>query len=115
MRKKDLKNKEDKEKWIFLPIVLGGWEINFPSFNERFSSVEGIVGFVVDVLNFLVGASAVVAVGLIIYGGITYMTAGGDSENVKKATNILTATVIGLCIVFLARMLIKFVLDTFLL
>jgi hypothetical protein len=88
MRKKDLKNKEDKGKWIFLPIVLGGWEINFPSFNERFSSVEGIVGFVVDVLNFLVGFSAVIAVGLIIYGGITYMTAGGDSENVKKATNI---------------------------
>lgn len=115
MRKKDLKNKEDKGKWIFLPIVLGGWEINFPSFNERFSSVEGIVDFVIGLLNFLVGFSAVVAVGLIIYGGITYMTAGGDPDNVKKASNILTATIIGLCIVYLARMLIKFVLDTFLL
>jgi len=67
------------------------------------------------VLNFLVGASAVVAVGLIIYAGITYMTAGGDPDNVKKASNILTATIIGLCIVYLARMLIKYILETFLL
>jgi len=66
-------------------------------------------------LNFLVGASAVVAVGLIIYSGIRYMTAGGDPDNVKKASNILTAAIIGMCIVFLARILIKFVLETFLL
>ena len=43
------------------------------------------------------------------------MTAGGDPDNVKKASNILTAAVIGMCIVFLARILIKFVLETFLL
>ncbi len=66
-------------------------------------------------LNFLIGASAVVAVGLIIYAGITYMTAGGDPVNVKKASNILTATIFGLCIVFLARMLIEYILKTFLL
>ncbi len=45
----------------------------------------------IDLLNFLVGASAVVAVDLIIYAGITYMTAGGDPDNVKKVGNILTA------------------------
>ncbi len=43
------------------------------------------------------------------------MTAGGDPDNVKKASNILTATIIGLCIVYLARMLIKYILETFLL
>ena len=115
MKKKDLKNKRDKTKWVFLPIILGGWDIDFPSFNNQFTTVEGIVDFVIDVLNFLVGASAVVAVGLIIYAGITYMTAGGDPDNVKKASNILTATIIGLCIVYLARMLIKYILETFLL
>ena len=115
MKKKDLKNNKDKTKWIFLPIMIGEWDISFPSFNEQFTTVEGIVDFVIGLLNFLVGASGVVAVGLIIYAGITYMTAGGDPDNVKKASNILTATIIGLCIVFLARMLIKFVLETFLL
>ncbi len=115
MKKKDLKNKRDKTKWIFLPIMVGEWDIAFPSFNNQFTTVEGIVDFVIDVLNFLVGASAAVAVGLIIYAGITYMTAGGDPDNVKKASNILTATIIGLCIVFLARMLIKYILETFLL
>lgn len=115
MKGKDLKSKRDKTKWIFLPIMLGEWDIDFPSFNEQFTTVEGIVGFITDLLNFLVGASAVVAVGLIIYAGITYMTAGGDPDNVKKASNILTAAIIGLCIVFLARVLIEFVLNTFLL
>jgi hypothetical protein len=115
MKKKDLKSKRDKTKWIFLPIMIGGLNIDFPSFNNQFTTVEGIVDFVIDLLNFLIGASAVVAVGLIIYAGITYMTAGGDPDNVKKASNILTATIIGLCIVFLARMLIEYILKTFLL
>ena len=115
MKKKEIKGKKKQIQTLFLPIMIVGYEINFPFFNEQFTSVEGIVAFVTDILNFLVGASAVVAVGLIIYAGITYMTAGGNPDNVKKASNILTAAIIGMCIVFLARMLVEFVLDTFLL
>ena len=115
MKKKYIKGKKEITKLILLPATFGTWDINFPSFNEEFTSVEGVVAFITDILNFLVGASAVVAVGLIIYSGIRYMTAGGDPDNVKKASNILTAAIIGMCIVFLARILIKFVLETFLL
>lgn len=115
MKKKNIENKVDKIKPVFLPVTFGIVDLDIPSFNEQFTTVEGIVDFIIDLLNFLVGASAVVAVGLIIYAGITYMTAGGDPDNVKKASNILTAAIIGLCIVFLARVLVEFVLNTFLL
>ncbi len=116
MKKKITKNKgQNKRKTVILPVTFGKWDISYPVFNGQFTTIGGIAGIVVNILNFFVGASAVVAVGLIVYAGITYMSAGGSPDNVKKARNILTAALVGMSIVFLARMLISFILTTFLL
>jgi hypothetical protein len=83
-----------------------------PDINE--GSNQEIESLVVNVLNWLIGAAALVCVVMLIVGGYSYMTAGGDENKVKTATKTLTNAMIGLAICFIAVMLVNFVLKNFL-
>lgn len=62
-------------------------------------------------INFFVYFSAFVAVVLIVVSGYGFMTSAGDPEKIKKAQQTLTAAIVGMVIVFLARMIVGFTLD----
>lgn len=65
--------------------------------------------------NIVATALTFVAVGfflLILYGGILWMTAAGNTENVDKAKSIFVAAVIGLIIVLSAYTITKFVFSS---
>jgi len=84
--------------------ILGGFEGTGGSLSD----------FIVTILNWVIGFAGVVCVVMIIVGGYSYMTAGGDESKVKEASKTLTNAIIGLVICFIAVMLVNFVLDTFL-
>ena len=67
---------------------------------------------VINILNWLLGIMALVAVVMIIIGGFTWLTAGGNEEKVDKAKKIISAAVIGLIIVLLAWAVVIFVART---
>lgn len=69
---------------------------------------------IVNILNWFIGAAAVICVVMLIVGGYSYMTAGGDEGKVKTATKTLTNAIIGLAICFIAVILVNFVLENFL-
>ena len=50
---------------------------------------------------------------MIMVGGLKYMTSQGDSANVASAKNTILYAVIGLVVVALAQVIVKFVLDRF--
>lgn len=62
-------------------------------------------------INFFVLFSALVAVALIVVSGYMFMTAAGDPEKIEKAQKALTAAIVGMIIVFLARVIIGFVIG----
>ena len=51
------------------------------------------------IISFTLWALAIVAIGIIIYGGIQYVTAGGDSEKAEKGKKTLIGAIIGLIII----------------
>jgi hypothetical protein len=53
----------------------------------------------------------VIAVIMIIVGGLKYITSSGDSSNVNSAKNTLLYALIGLAIVALAQVIVRFVLN----
>ncbi len=63
----------------------------------------------VNLFSFIVGAVAVI---MIIYGGFRYITSGGDSGSVGTAKNTLIYAIVGLIIVALAQIIVRFVLST---
>lgn len=73
-----------------------------------------IESIVVTVLNWLLGLGALSAVVVLIVAGIMYITAAGDEAKIGKATKTLTFAIIGLVVVFIAVVLVNFVLKNFL-
>lgn len=65
---------------------------------------------VIGVINGIIGALSLVAVIIIILGGIGYMTSSGDAGKVKKAKDTILYGVIGLVICVLAFAIVNFVI-----
>ena len=63
------------------------------------------------VINVILAIVGVVAVFMIIFGGIQYSTSAGDSGKVKKAKDTILYGIIGLVIALLAFAIVNFVLD----
>lgn len=66
---------------------------------------------IATVINFLSLVVGVVAVIMIIVGGFKYITSGGDSGNVTGAKNTILYALIGIIIVVLAQVIIRFVIG----
>ena len=62
----------------------------------------------INLFSLIVG---IVAVVMIIIGGLKYITSGGDSGNVTSAKNTILYAVIGLIIVVLAQVIVRFVIN----
>lgn len=73
-------------------------------------SVNNTVKLAINLFSAIVGIISVV---MIIVGGIRYITSGGDSGNVTAAKNTILYAVIGLIVVALAQIIVKFVLSRF--
>jgi hypothetical protein len=63
------------------------------------------------VVNFLSAIIGVVAVIMIIFGGFRYITSGGSDNTVTSAKNTILYAIIGLVIVALAQLLVRFVVK----
>lgn len=71
-------------------------------------SPEAFIGKGINVIFGLVGTLALV---MFVYGGISWMLAGGAAEKTKKAMGIIVWSVIGLAAIFLAYGLTYFLIT----
>ncbi len=71
-------------------------------------TVNDIIATVINIFSLVVG---VVSVIMIIVGGLKYITSGGDSGNVSGAKNTILYAIVGLVIVALAQIIVRFVLT----
>ena len=70
-------------------------------------ALDNIITLVVNVFSVVVGFIAII---MMIYGGFKYITSSGDSGNVTAAKNTIMYALIGLVVVALAQVIVKFVL-----
>jgi hypothetical protein len=75
---------------------------------EAEENVNNLVTNIINIFSVVVG---IVAVIMIIYGGFKYITSGGDSGNISAAKNTILFAIVGLIIVALAQMIVRFVLS----
>lgn len=72
------------------------------------SSINKIVHTIINLLSAVVG---IVAVIMIIVGGLRYITSGGNDTSVASAKNTILYAIIGLVIVAFAQILVRFTLS----
>lgn len=69
---------------------------------------NGVFRQVTNTILYFVGIIAVI---MLIWGGIRYVVSGGDAKKVTDAKNTILYAIIGLIISFLAYAIIQFVID----
>jgi len=71
-------------------------------------SLNSTLGLVLNIFSAIVG---IVAVIMIIIGGVKYITSGGNSERTNEAKNTILYAIIGLVIVAIAQIIVRFVIH----
>lgn len=74
---------------------------------EAQETVNNLIKTIINIFSVIVG---IVAVIMIIYGGFKYITSGGDSGNISSAKNTILFAIVGLIIVAMAQIIVRFVL-----
>ncbi len=69
-----------------------------------------IIGVIINTAFIL---AIVAALGYLIYGGIRWVTSGGDKGKVEAARSHIVAAIIGLIVVFLSYLIISIILSVF--
>ncbi len=78
------------------------------TFNAETCDFNCILTKIINILSVIVGVIAVI---MIIIGGFRYITSGGKQESVTGAKNTILYAIIGLIIVALAQVIVRFVLT----
>jgi hypothetical protein len=72
------------------------------------TAVNRTVATAVNLFSFVVGVAAVI---MVMLGGFRYITAGGDSGKISSAQQTIIYALVGLVVVALAQILVRFVLN----
>ena len=72
------------------------------------TTVNSAVRTAINILSLIVGIIAVI---MVIIGGLKYIISSGDSSNINSAKNTILYALIGLVIVALAQVLVRFVVT----
>lgn len=67
-----------------------------------------IIGVVINILSVIVG---IVAVIFIMVGGFKFITSGGDAQSIASARMTILYAVVGLVVVAMAQIVVKYVLH----
>lgn len=81
-----------------------------PITGDEVDGAEQFTGNVVAIINGIITVLGIVAVVVVIIGGIRYMTSAGDAGKVKTAKDTILYGLIGLAIVALSFAIVNFVI-----
>lgn len=83
----------------------------FPSLTDPMSSVgspQSLLGRIINIIMGIVGSLALI---MFIFGGISWMTAGGNEQKVKQSIGIIVWSALGLAVIFLSYALTKLLIT----
>ena len=75
------------------------------------SDLFGDMGIFKQITNTILYIVGIIAVIMLILGGIKYLTSGGDSKKVTDAKNTVLYAIIGLVVCFLSFAIVNFVIS----
>lgn len=72
-----------------------------------------LINVIAVVINIMIFVAGIIAVIMIIVGGIQYATSSGDSNSISRAKNTILYAIIGLAVAIMSFAIVSFVLEQF--
>ena len=73
------------------------------------SSIQSNVKFAINLFSWIVGVAAII---VMVLGGFRFVTSGGDSGRVSSARNTILYALVGLVVVAISQVIVRFVLKS---
>jgi len=80
-----------------------GWAPN----NEQVSEALTLAQIALNTLNFLLSVVGVLAIIMLVWGGIMYLTAAGNEKRIDVAKNIVTWSIVGIAVALAALVITR--------
>ncbi|HEX9503061.1 MAG TPA: hypothetical protein VF974_01930 [Patescibacteria group bacterium] len=94
--------------WVVKAQISGG---TIPQVNLPLLGGGTFRGTVVYVINILIAIAGIIAVLFLIYGGLQYITSGGNEEVAESAKKTIQNSIIGLVIIILSFTIITVIAN----
>lgn len=103
---------KDQQQTVSIPDSVKGSTKKLFSSGGYSTDAQGanLPGRIASIVNGVFGASGTLFLGMVIYSGIMWMTAGGNEETVKKSRKRITRATVGLAILLSSWIITNFVL-----
>lgn len=85
--------------------------VNAMKTDDMPAELIGPNGVITNITNTILYIVGIIAIIMLIFGGIRYITSGGDSKKVTDAKNTILYAIIGLVVALLAFAIVNFVLN----
>lgn len=79
--------------------------------DEDKEAFDEILEPVMKIYNFVKYSATVIAVMVLLFAGITYITAGSDPGQREKAKNMSTYVIVGLVVIWAAPLIVNFIVG----
>ena len=96
----------------YLPVVPSKVD-NCTVYTPSLTSLSSVWLIAIAIIEILLRVAAIVAVGVIIYAGIGYITSQGEPEKTAKSKNMLINALVGLAIAVSATAIVSFLAGRF--
>lgn len=100
--------------WQLIENLISVQALNIDPANLSLPTTFGSLGAVVAAgLPVVISGTGLLMFGYLLYGGLKYITAAGDTKQVQEATKTITNAVIGMTIVFVSFWLVRIIETVF--
>jgi type IV secretory pathway VirB2 component (pilin) len=94
-----------------MPFVLAAIDFEAGITPEEEAQFDGILAPVMKVYNFIKYAATMIGVLVLVFAGISFITAGGEMAKKEQAKNMAFGVVIGLILIWVAPLIVQYVFS----
>jgi hypothetical protein len=77
--------------------------------SDHIATIGGLSGLVQNVISVLIALSGLLLFIMLLWGGFSYITSGGDPKKVEGAKSTLTNAILGLMLVAVSFLILRFI------
>lgn len=92
---------------VFLPLTAKAQRIELPNPLQA-ESIPELAGYMI---RGMLGVTGAIALFMLVWGGIVWMTSGGNANRVEQGKNTVLWAILGLLIIFMSYIVLNFVFD----
>jgi len=97
--------------FLAMPFVMAAIDFNQGITPEQEAQFDSILVPIMKIYSFIKYAATLAGVLMLVFAGISFITAGGEMVKKEKAKNMAVGVVIGLILIWVAPLVVTFVFS----